>query len=349
MTAAVAEELSMPSRNPVRRVVDRILGVPLVDKIIGANVIIIAAGFAYEAIASGPVERATVIAMTVVMIAASIVNVALIRLALKPVKELAIIAEKVSAGDFSARGKPSPFGDEQLSTLGSTINSLLDSLATERKRIRDLGAEVIYAQDRERARVSRELHDSIAQTLAAAKFQIMAAGNSAAPEVRERLSAVNEMLTDVTEEVRNVSYTLHPRVAEDLGLESALAMLARQIAQRSGVDVSVSVSVSAEPLPVNTASTIYRVAEESLKNIEMHSRAKKASVDVVSGGGQIRIEVSDDGIGFDQSRMNRVVGRSGLASIKDRVVLAGGTMQIDSKPNGGTSVMAELQTSEDAK
>jgi two-component system NarL family sensor kinase len=177
----------------------------------------------------------------------------------------------------------------------------------------------------------------------------MAAGNSAAPEVRERLSAVNEMLTDVTEEVRNVSYTLHPRVAEDLGLESALAMLARQIAQRSGVDVSVSVSVSAEPLPVNTASTIYRVAEESLKNIEMHSRAKKASVDVVSGGGQIRIEVSDDGIGFDQSRMNRVVGRSGLASIKDRVVLAGGTMQIDSKPNRGTNVMAELQTSEDAK
>lgn len=331
----------------MRIVADRILGVPLVDKIIGANVIIIAAGFAYEAIASGPAERTTVIAMTVAMIAASIVNVALIRLALKPVKELVVLAEKVSGGDFSARGKPSPFADEELSTLGATINSLLDSLAVERKRIRDLGAEVIYAQDAERARVSRELHDSIAQTLAAAKFQIVAAGSGASPEVRERLVEVNEMLTAVTEEVRDVSYTLHPRVAEDLGLESALGMLARQIEHRSGVKVSVSVSVSAAPIPVNVASTIYRVAEESLKNIEMHARAKKASVDVVSGGGHIGIEVSDDGAGFDTKSMNRSVGRSGLASIRDRVMLAGGTMQIDSKPNGGTRVMAELQTSGD--
>jgi signal transduction histidine kinase len=329
--------------------VDRILGVPLVDKIIGANAIIIAAGFAYEALASGPAERATVIAMTVIMIAASIVNVALIRVALKPVKELVSLAEKVSAGDFNARGTPSPFADEELSTLGATINSLLDSLAVERKRIRDLGAEVIHAQDAERARVSRELHDSIAQTLAAARFQIVAAGGGASEETRRHLASVNEMLTAVTEEVRDVSNSLHPRVAEDLGLESALTTLARQINQRSGVDVSVSVSVSVEPIPVNVSSTIYRVAEEALKNIEMHSRAKLASVHVVSGNGRITLEVLDDGAGFDPNRMNRVAGRSGLASVKDRVVLAGGRMQIDSKPNGGTRVMAELQTSGDSK
>lgn len=349
MTVAIAETPRRPRKNAVHRLVDRILGVPLVDKIIGANAIIIAAGFAYEAIASGPAERATVIAMTVAMIAASIVNVALIRTALRPVKELVVLAEKVSGGDFSARGKPSPFADQELSTLGATVNSLLDSLAVERKRIRDLGAEVIYAQDSERARVSRELHDSIAQTLAGAKFQIVAAANGASEDVRKRLEAVNEMLTSVTEEVRDVSYSLHPRVAEDLGLESALTMLARQIKQRSGVDVSVSVNISAVPIPINVSATIYRVAEEALKNIEMHARAKTATVDVASGSGSIRIEVSDDGTGFDLDRMNRVVGRSGLASIKDRVVLAGGTMQIDSKPNGGTRVMAELQTSGDAK
>ena len=106
MTVAIAENPRRPRKNAVHRLVDRILGVPLVDKIIGANAIIIAAGFAYEAIASGPAERATVIAMTVAMIAASIVNVALIRTALRPVKELVVLAEKVSGGDFSARGKP---------------------------------------------------------------------------------------------------------------------------------------------------------------------------------------------------------------------------------------------------
>jgi len=79
-----------------------------------------------------------------------------------------------------------------------------------------------------------------------------------------------------------------------------------------------------------------------LKNIEMHASAKRARVDVAALAGKIRIEVADEGTGFDPIKMERRTGRSGLASVKDRVLLAGGTMHIDSKPNGGTRVMAEL-------
>ncbi|HZK78765.1 MAG TPA: histidine kinase [Gemmatimonadaceae bacterium] len=349
MTLAIAENPQKQGEGTVRRMARRILTVPLASKIIGANVIIVAAGFVYEVIARGPAERTTVIALVLAMIVASIVNVALVRIALKPVQDLVILAEKVSAGDFSARGTPSRFADAELRTLGTTVNSLLDALALERRRIRDLGAEVIYAQDAERARVSRELHDSIAQTLAGVKYQIAAAGGEASDDVRNRLAAASAMIASVTDEIREVSYSLHPRVAEDLGLESALTTLARQVKARSGVDVSVSIQTSPVSIPINVSATIYRVAEEALKNIEMHARAKKATVDVASGEGSIRIEVTDDGQGFDLDRMNRVVGRSGLASVKDRVVLAGGTMKIDSKPNGGTRVMAELHTSEVAK
>lgn len=338
-----------PGTNLLRRMTRRVLMVPLAEKIIGANAIIISAGFGYAIVSRVPVGPSTMIIMTLALLLASVVNLALIRLALTPVKELVVLAERVSGGDFAARGDPSPFADHDLGTLGSTINGLLDSLAEERKRIRELGAEVIHAQDAEGARVSRELHDSIAQSLAAVKLQIVAAGNGASEELRSSLYAINETLTTVTEEVRNVSYSLHPRVAEDLGLESALTTLARQIGKRSGINVSLSVSVLADPIPPNVASTLYRVAQEALKNTEMHARAKTASVDVVSGNGKTRIEVADDGAGFDLSRMNRVVGRSGLASVKDRVVLAGGEMQIDSKPNGGTRVMAEIQTSGNAK
>ena len=349
MTAVTSENPPRSGDSPARRVMRRVLMVPLADKIVGANVIIISAGFVYEIIARAPAELSTMIAMTFAMVVASIVNVALVRLALKPVKDLVVLAEKVSAGDFSARGTRSRFADQDLRILGTTINSLLDALAVERKRIRDLGAEVIYAQDSERARVSRELHDSIAQTLAGVKFQIAAAGNGADEDVRNRLAAVSAMIASVTDEIREVSYSLHPRVAEDLGLESALTTLARQVRARSGVDVSVSVRDGTTPIPINVSATIYRVAEEALKNIEMHACAKRATVDVVSREGSIRIEVADDGKGFDLDRMNRVVGRSGLASVKDRVVLAGGTMKIDSKPNGGTRVMAEIQTSEVTK
>jgi two-component system, NarL family, sensor histidine kinase UhpB len=331
------------------RIVHRVLAFPLSGKIIGANVLIVAAGAGYLAVVGGPSERATAIAMATVMFAASIVNVLLVRVALRPVKELTRLGTRVSRGDFSPRTSPSPFADAELHTLAITVNGLLDSVAAEKNRIQDLGAEVIHAQDSERSRVSRELHDSIAQTLAAAKFQIAAASIDASDDVKNRLAAVSAMIGSVTDEIRAVSYSLHPRVAEDLGLESALRTLASQINKRGGVEISVSVQTDATPIPANISATLYRVAEEALKNIEMHASAKRASVEVAAFPGKIRIDVSDEGTGFDPRKMDRITGRSGLASVKDRVLLAGGTMRIESKPNGGTRVMAELKTAGAAK
>jgi two-component system sensor histidine kinase UhpB len=325
-------------------VTHRILAFPLSGKIIGANVLLVAAGAGYLAVAGGPAERATAIAMAVVMFVASIVNVMLVRIALRPVKDLTRLANRVSRGDFSPRSTPSPFADADLHTLTLTLNGLLDSVEAEKQRIEDLGAEVIHAEDTERSKVSRELHDSIAQTLAAAKFQIAAAGVDVSDDVRNRLAAVSAMIGSVTEDIRALSYSLHPRVAEDLGLESALRTLASQINKRSGIDIAVRVETDPTPLPANISATLYRVAQEALKNIEMHAKAKKATVDVAAFPGRIRIEVADEGSGFDPRKMDRVTGRSGLASVKDRVLLAGGTMMIDSKPNGGTRVMAELKT-----
>lgn len=346
MSVVIAGSVYGSGAGFARRLAREILAVPLSGKIIGANVIIVIAGFAFQLVTSRPFERNAVIAMAIVMTAASLVNIALVRTALLPVKDLELLAMRVSRGDFSGRAQASPFADAELHTLGATINSLLDSLAVERKRIRDLGVEVIYAEDAERSRVSRELHDSIAQTLAAVKFQVAAAGVGVNDDLKNRLAAVSAMLSSVTAEIRDVSYSLHPRVAEDLGLESALTTLAHQVKQRSGVNVRVSVQAAVTPIPANISATLYRVAQEALKNIEMHARAKTATVDVASGDGSVRIEVSDDGRGFDTVRMNRATGRSGLASVKDRVLLAGGIMNIDSKPNGGTRVMAQLQTSE---
>ena len=332
----------------VGQLAHRILAFPLTGKIIGANAIMVAAGLSYLAVAGGS-SRQTVTALSAVMFAASIVSVVLVRIALGPVKEITRLAERVSRGDFSPRNVPSRFADAELHTLGVTINVLLDSLAAEKQRIEDLGAEVIYAQDSERSKVSRELHDSIAQTLAAAKYQIAAASVGATNEVKNRLAAVSAMIASVTDDIRMVSYSLHPRVAEDLGLESALTTLANQVRQRAGVDVSVSVQADRSPIPANVSATLYRVAEEALKNTEMHGKANRASVNVVSSPGKVRIEVSDEGRGFDPRKMDRVTGRSGLASVKDRILLAGGTMKIDSKPNGGTRVMAELKTAVAAK
>ena len=146
------------------------------------------------------------------------------------------------------------------------------------------------------------------------------------------------------EEVKNVSYSLHPRVAEDLGLEAALGTLARQVEDRSGIEVSVIADVADRPIPTNVSATLFRVAQQALRNIEVHSQAKSATVTVVSRGSSIRVEVVDDGRGFDLSAIPTPAARSGLASVKDRVTLAGGVLSVDSVPNGGTRVTAEMQT-----
>ena len=322
----------------------RVLGVPLVIKLIGANVILIAVAVLVNAFAFAGRASAEIWAVLLALTIASIVNFILVRLALQPVKELEALAARLSAGDFTSRSAASPFADADLARLGSTINELLDSLQVERRRIQDLGAEVIYAQDAERSRVSRELHDSIAQTLAAARFQLTAAGFDSKEDVPNRIATVNSLVGTALEEIKNVSYSLHPRVAEDLGLESALNVLAQQVRARSGIEVAVHCTMAGPPIQPNLRTTLFRVAQEALRNIEVHSQAKNATVDIEGREGSIWISIGDDGCGFNPDTVVPRPEKSGLASVKDRVLLAGGVMNVDSVPNGGTRVTVELRT-----
>lgn len=328
----------------MRRIYRRLLAVPLAAKLIGANVIVVASAILTQSVVFAGRNGAELVTVIVALAAASLVSVLLVRVALRPIEELEDLAERVSAGDFEARGDPSPFADKDLSRLGATVNSLLDSLAAERKRIQSLGAEVVRAQDLERANVSRELHDSIAQTLAAVRFQLAAAMREEEPgEVRNRLAAANGMISAAMDEVMNVSYSLHSRVAEDLGLEAALGTLVRQVHDRSGLEVTVNTSPVAHAIPSGVSATLFRVAEEALRDIEMRSEAKSATVDLRVLDGRVRIEIAGDGRGAS-SGLHDLGLRSGLASVKDRVMLAGGKMAIDSTSRGGTLVIAELQT-----
>lgn len=324
-----------------RRVARRVLAVPLVGKLIGANIVIVAAAMLMHALAFSDAGAVGSTTFAIALSAALLVNLFLVQLALRPVDELKDLADRVSGGEFDARGAPSPFADEDLSRLGETINSLLDALAVERKRIQDLGAQVVRAQDLERARVSRELHDSIAQTLAAVRFQLAAAGREEDHgEMRNRLAAANGMISAAMDEVVNVSYSLHSRVAEDLGLEAALDTLSRQMHTRSGMHVEVSVTPLSLVLAGNVSATLFRVAEEALRDLEMHGQGESATVSVTARDGTVRMEVTRTGGSGDE-----FPGFTpGLASVKDRVLLAGGKMSIDTAPNGGSRVIAELNT-----
>ncbi|HZI99124.1 MAG TPA: histidine kinase [Gemmatimonadaceae bacterium] len=312
----------------------RILGVPLVAKLIGANVIIVASAFVLQASAVSSLGRAEIVTAVAALALASVVNFLLVRLALKPVRELETLALRVTEGEFDARGVSSPYADKDLARLSDTVNSLLDSLAEERRRIQDLGADVVRAHDVERASVSRELHDSIAQTLAAVRYQLAAAGREEeSSEIRNSLAAANAMISTAMDEIVTMSNSLHSRVAEDLGLEAALGTLARHVESTSGAAVEVIVSSQAKRLPPAVSATLFRVAEEALRELEMHRGGKSATVSVDAGEGHVRLEVFYDG---------HEPARAGLSLMKDRVMLAGGVMTIENQ-NGGTRVTAELK------
>jgi signal transduction histidine kinase len=322
----------------MRRVFRRIFGVPLIAKLIGANVIIVASALLVHAIAFTG-RRAELLTVIVALAAALVANLILVRVALRPIEDLEDLALKVSKGEFDARGVPSLFADKDLARLRITINELLDSLAAERKRIQDLGVEVVRAQDAERASFSRELHDSIAQTLAAVRFQLAAASRAdEGDDIRNRIAAANGMVSAAMEEIMSVPYSLHSRVAEDLGLDAALSSLARQVESRSGASVDISVSPRSDMISSADSAMLFKVAEEALRDVEVQSEAKTATVKVDTMGGITRLEVWLDG-----SAAPGMGARAGLASIKDRISLAGGTMKIENR-NGGTRVIAELRT-----
>lgn len=319
-----------------------VLAIPLELKLLGANTIILAvAVFAFFGPGwLGPSHLVDVYFVLAALIVGAIGNFALVRIALRPVVALERVAQRVSEGRLGERVPESIVADRDLAQLGRTINQMLDSLAAARERMRKLGAEVIYVEERQRAEVARELHDTVGQTLAAATFQVTAVSNELGRHaVSSRLTEVRELLRASLEGIRNVSRSLHPRVATDLGLPSALEALGDATQQRSLVSVRVNIDTSGIVVPSPLSSTLYRVAQEALHNVERHADASRATVSLTARPGYVQLEISDDGRGCAGPPV-RAREESGLATIRERLSLAGGQLHIDRSPEGGTRVLA---------
>ena len=324
------------------RVLAAVLGIPLEIKLLGANAIIL--GVAVLALLE-PIRLRSGQLMDVYVVAAALiigamVNFALVKLALSPIAALQRVARLVSDGRLAERVPASIVADRELTSLSTTINEMLDSLSAGRDRMRKLGAEVVYAEERERSQVARELHDSVGQTLAAASFQVAAVAHEIGSHpASPRLATVRELLRTALEEIRNVSRSLHPRVASDLGLPAALEALGDATQQRSLVDVQVNVDVSGVVIPAAISATLYRVAQEALRNVERHSDAGHATVSLRARAGYVELEINDDGRGFE-GPLEQKRGELPLAAIRERLSLAGGELHIDNAADRGTRVIA---------
>jgi signal transduction histidine kinase len=214
--------------------------------------------------------------------------------------------------------------------------------------MRKLGADVVHQQEKERAQVARDLQDSVAQTLAAASFQIAAAMNDIGRNSGEPyLAEARDLLRIALEEIRNVSRALYPRVAEDLGLPAALEALGDATRQRSLIDVTVHTDIVGVIIPVSLFTTLYQVAQEALRNVEKHADAGKATVCLSARPGLIDLEISDDGCGFE-GLATKARANSAFARLRERLSLAGGELHIDSTQDSGTRVVARIRMETEA-
>jgi signal transduction histidine kinase len=319
-----------------------ILGVPLEQKLLGANLVIVgvAALVLFGPFHLIPGRLTDVLVVISALTVGALANFGLVKIALRPITTLERVARRVSEGRLAERVPASIFADRDLAQLSTTINDMLDKLAAGRERMRRLGAEVVYAEEKERARIANELHESVGQTLAAASFQVAAIANEIGDhETAPRVAEVRQLLRSSIEEIRNVSRSLHPRVTTDLGLPSALEALADATMQRSLIDVTTKVDVSGVVIPPALSATMYRIAQEALRNVERHADAGFATLTLFALPGYIELEVIDDGRGIE-GPLEKKHADARFAKMRERLSLAGGDLHIDSTETSGTRIRA---------
>jgi two-component system NarL family sensor kinase len=240
----------------------------------------------------------------------------------------------------------SPLKDDGGRVIGA---SAIARDMTQRKQMEDslrqLSARILSAQDEERRRLAREIHDSTVQKLALLSMNL-----SQLPKVADvqKLQAMvknsQELSNQCAQELRSLSYLLHPPMLEELGLASALKIYAEGFSQRSGISLDVDVPAEFERLPHEMEIALFRVAQESLSNILRHSKSPRATIKLARNGA-IKLVVRDEGKGFHSEKVGSsngdVLMGVGILGMRERMKQLGGTLEIESGP-GGTLVNAHL-------
>jgi signal transduction histidine kinase len=201
-----------------------------------------------------------------------------------------------------------------------------------RERLK-LSDRLVTAQEDERRRLSRELHDEVGQTMSAMLVELGRAETAADGLTRmERIASVRRMAEDTVGVVRNMALLLRPSMLDDLGLIAALKWQAREVTRRCGLKVKMIADDIAEDLPDSHRTCLYRVVQEALNNCAKHSQATQVRVVVQRNRDGLKVTVQDDGVGFEPKQEKGM----GLLGMEERVARLGGLFAVASQPGAGT-------------
>jgi two-component system sensor histidine kinase UhpB len=265
------------------------------------------------------------------------VNLLLLRRVFGPLEELTALMRRVdpmSPGRRLALGR----ADGEVEDLCHAFNGMLDRMEHER---RGSGRRALAAQENERRRIARELHDEIGQTLTGVVLQLEALQRSAPDKLQATIGDIQESARAGVEDVREIARALRPQALDEFGLRSALVSLATQMSDTSGVRVRPHIGDDLPELEPEEELALYRVAQESLTNVARHADAGNVELVLHTVGGRdVELVIRDDGSGI--GRLEAAGQSTGLSGMRERALLIGGQIQIGPLEAGGTEVRLTL-------
>ena len=235
----------------------------------------------------------------------------------------------------------------RLDTLQVVVQDITSRRRAE-EMLREFSRHIVQLQEEERRRVARELHDGVNQVLTAVSFGIEAIEEKIHRRDRDALAQIEktrQLLDEVIQEIRRISYNLRPSVLDDLGLLAAVRSLCDEFSTRTQTRVDLAYSRFPEHLPRELETTLYRILQEALNNIEKHAEATGVKLHFASEDSYIRVSIQDDGRGFDAPRKERESRGSGLNNMKERAALVDGALKIESLRDSGTEIVVRLPLS----
>jgi len=362
---------ALPFRRGPKDSARRWLGVPLFWRLLGVNLIVVLGGaligtwLTQRLVLSGtftPLTHALLVLAALCLSAG--LTMLLLRETFRPIRSLREATQRINAGDYAARASVTPLTDPDVAGLVLEVNALWDRLEADAATIREktaqaerLAAQVILAQEEERRRVARELHDEAGQALTAVIIGLER-GLASMPEVyatdlpvqpRQLISNLRDLAAHTLDEVRKLALELRPSVLDDLGLVAALRQYVRSTEERSGLVAQLTIvgwDDADSRLPAEVETALFRIAQEALTNAIRHARATSVQVRLRRAAGSVALEVRDDGVGIAAVPAPEAGAHLGMFGMRERARLLGGEFHAAPVSPRGTLVQVKIPLSE---
>jgi two-component system sensor histidine kinase UhpB len=321
----------------------------LIGQVVAANVVLVALTLFAASLAAGldltiGDQRWSFLILALAIMLTLCVNLWMLQRRFAPLERLINRIESIDPAEPSSHQLPDSDPVEEIDRLSSSFNRLLERIEEERRRS---GTLAMRAQEEERRRLARDLHDEVNQALTAILLRLEALSHDSPPDRVDEVAELKRLVNQAMEELLNLARQLRPTALDDHGLMPAIEAQLKRFSARTGIEVRVSTEGEPEMLPDDVQTAVYRILQEALANVGRHAGATAVSVEMEVEDERLELHIRDDGVGFDPSSVGREAGAGpgaglGLSGMVERARLAGGELDVRSAPGGGTTVTLRI-------